>query len=166
MWFISFVCALYFSPERAVNFCWCDWLLHYCMCFTAVVHTHWAQLSENKWNKHNHFDSITSWWWLVRLTWSACNGKHPTTVSIQGGVLLLSSSTACVCACAYVQSAFYWPVPPSPWVQGGPQFPGRGPSWRTCDSPGKGFLLRPALVWVHGCLSVVLQRLHTDQRKT
>lgn len=132
--------------------------------FTAVLHTHtehsWAKTNET----NNHFNSITSWRWLVRLTWSACNGKQPTTVSIEGGVLLISSSTACVCACAYVQSAFYWPVPPSPWVQGGPQFLGRGPSWRTCDSPGRGFLLRPVPVWVRGYLSAVLQRLHTDER--
>ena len=67
----------------------------------------------------------------------------------------------CVCVC--VQRALYWPVPPSPWAQDGLQSRGRGPSWRRCDIPGKGFRLRPAPGWVRGCPSAALRRLHESK---
>lgn len=58
----------------------------------------------------------------------------------------------------------YWPVPPSPWAPGGPQCLGKGPSLRTCGSPGRGSQLRLAPGSAHGCLSEARQKLRRQMQ--
>lgn len=62
-----------------------------------------------------------------------------------------------------LQPCFRGYLPPTLWAQGDHRCRGREPSWRKCDSPGRGCQLGPDHSLTRWCLSAALQRLHMTE---